>query len=59
MKLVCDRCGADAGTCYHRFDSEYGVCSQTEYRRDTFIFRCLVSTILALVLGCFAFLYSW
>ena len=38
-KLVCDRCGDEAGTCYHRFDSEYSVCSQAEYQKGIRIMR--------------------
>jgi hypothetical protein len=49
---VCDRCGAEEGTCYHTHDEDYVLETPEEYAKGvSFAFSaCLV--VLALIAGC-------
>lgn len=55
--LVCDRCGAPAGTCLHAMDNDYILQTDEQYRKDWMKFHLWLLALLAVaVLTVYVFL---
>jgi hypothetical protein len=55
--LVCDRCGAEKGTCFHSQYEDYAIETKEEYNSRAQLYRSILKTVLSVIilLTCFTF----